>query len=370
MHFQYQAVDNKITLCLSGDFVAYDNVDEKKSFFDALLRSNVQKLLIKVDGLTSWDSSLSAFLYKTIKICQKKNVSCDYKKLPNDLKSLLDLALVVDRNPTQKQNEKMPILEDIGFKTIACFNTIMKGIHFLSDSFLSIGRFLKGKAVMRFVDFVSVLDDCGPKAVLIVSLISFMVGLILAFVGSIQLKTFGAQIYVASLVTIGMIRIMGAIMAGIIMAGRTGASYSATIGTMQVNEELDALKTMGISVIDFLVLPRILALVIAMPILVMLSDFMGMLGGAFVGTLLLDISSTEYWKYAFEAFGLTNFLVGIFHGLVFGFVISLCGCYYGVYCGRKADSVGVSTTKAVVSSIVWMIVLTGVITFFCEVFGI
>ena len=107
-----------------------------------------------------------------------------------------------------------------------------------------------------------------------------------------------------------------------------------------------------------------------MPLLVLLSDFTGILGGAFVGTLMLDIPPEEYWKYALEAFDLTNFLVGIFHGFVFGVVISLCGCYFGVHCGRNADSVGIATTNAVVWSIDWMIVLTGIITFVCEVIGI
>ncbi|MBP1532359.1 MAG: ABC transporter permease, partial [Alphaproteobacteria bacterium] len=181
---------------------------------------------------------------------------------------------------------------------------------------------------------------------------------------------FGAQIYVASLVTIGMCRIMGAIMVGIIMAGRTGSAYAATIGTMQVNEELDALQTMGLSQIDFLVLPRLFALLIAMPILTMLADFMGILGGAFVGVFLMDLPYQEYWRYAMEAFTLNNFLVGIFHGFCFGFIIALCGCYSGLTCGRNADSVGVATTKSVVCSIVWMIVITGIITVICQEIGV
>ena len=197
-----------------------------------------------------------------------------------------------------------------------------------------------------------------------------MVGLILAFVGAVQLKLFGAQIYVASLVTIGMTRIMGAIMIGVIMAGRTGASYAATIGTMQVNEEVDALKTMGIPVSDFLVLPRVLALMITMPFLTIMADFMGIFGGGAVSILMLDIAPQEYWRLSMEALNMANFLVGIFHGFVFGIVIALCGCYYGVFCGRNADSVGVATTKAVVSAIVWMILMTGVITLTCEVMGI
>ena len=182
--------------------------------------------------------------------------------------------------------------------------------------------------------------------------------------------TFSAQIYVASLVAIGMTRIMGAIMVGIIMAGRTGASYAATIGTMQVNEEIDALKTMGIPVADFLVLPRIMALTIATPFLVILADFMGIIGGAAVGVLILDIPAPEYYKYTLNALDMTNFLVGLFHGLVFGIVISLCGCYFGIYCGRNADSVGKATTQAVVSAIVWMIVVTGIITVIFEALGI
>lgn len=167
-----------------------------------------------------------------------------------------------------------------------------------------------------------------------------------------------------------MTRIMGAIMTGIIMAGRTGASYAATIGTMQVNEEVDALKTMGIAPMDFLVLPRMIALVITMPILTMWADFMGMLGGGVVGVYMLGIPLNKYWELSVDAVALNNFLVGIFHGWVFGFIIAVCGCYYGVYCGRNADSVGVATTKAVVSAIIWMIVMTGVITVACEVFGI
>ncbi len=253
---------------------------------------------------------------------------------------------------------------------LSVWQSIKKGMGFIRQSLKSFRRWLAASAVMRKVDFLFALQDCSYKAVGIVSLVSFMVGLILAFVGAVQLKTFGAQIYVASLVAIGMTRIMGAIMVGIIMAGRTGASYAATIGTMQVNEEIDALKTMGIPVTDFLVLPRIMALTLAIPFLVILADFMGIVGGGFVGVLMLDIPYAEYYRYTIDALDMTNFLVGLFHGLVFGVVISLCGCYFGIYCGRNADSVGKATTQAVVTAIVWMIVMTGIITFIFEVLGI
>ena len=275
---------------------------------------------------------------------------------------MLALAFSVDRKPGGENRTFPGLLERVGDWGIDIAVGVKKGTSFLLGAGCSFGRFLFGTAVMRRVDFLFALP--------IVSLISFMVGLILAFVGAVQLKTFGAEIYVASLVTIGMTRIMGAIMTGIIMAGRTGASYAATIGTMQVNEEIDALKTMGIPVGDFLVLPRMTALVMTMPLLTMWADFMGMLGGGFVGVTMLGIPLQRYWELSVEAITLGNFMVGVFHGFVFGIVIAVCGCYYGVYCGRNADSVGIATTRAVVSAIVWMIVMTGIITVVCEVLGI
>lgn len=370
MDLIYQVNNNNLTFVVSGDFVHYDSPQEKEKLYAAATGKDVQKISVQAAHLKKWDSTLVVILFQLAKTAAARKIAFQTSSLPTDLKQLLDLSLAVDRHPAQPNGNTGDFLEQVGDWGITVSTAVQQGISFIWLGVHSLGRLFSGKAVMRAVDFYTALDECGPKALSIVGLISFMVGLILAFVGAIQLKTFGAQIFVASLVTIGMIRIMGAIMVGIIMAGRTGASYAATIGTMQVNEEIDALKTMGIPVADFLVLPRIAALSLTMPLLVLLSDFAGMLGGAFVGTALLGIPAEEYWKYAWEAFGLTNFLVGIFHGIVFGFVISFCGCYFGVYCGRNADSVGVATTNAVVWSIIWMIVLTGIITFFCEVIGI
>ncbi len=233
-----------------------------------------------------------------------------------------------------------------------------------------IGRLAHGRVMVRRVDWWAAFDDVGPRAVLIVSLISFLIGLILAFVGAAQLKLFGAHVYVASLVAIASIRIMGAMMTGIIMAGRTGASYAATIGAMAANEELDALRVMGISRVDFLVLPRLFAMVVCMPILTLLADFMAIIGGMFVGVLMFRIPVAEYLSYTIDALGWQNFSVGIFHGLVYGIIIALCGCYYGLISGRNAGAVGRATTRAVVASIVWMVVATGIITFLFEVLGI
>lgn len=360
--------DDKLNIAFSGSVLGYDSADAVQKIQN-MLQSGIKQVVIKAEDLEQWDSSLLVVIYETLRLAQSSKLKADIKGLPKNLRDLMQLAFADDRKPTHGGTD-YSFLEGIGKATIDLGKTVSSVLSFLRQTMSSLGRFFSGCSVMRGVDFCSALEDCGPKAIAIVSLISFLVGLILAFVGAIQLQTFGAQIYVASLVTIGMCRIMGAIMVGIIMAGRTGSSYAATIGTMQVNEELDALQTMGLSRVDFLVLPRIFALILAMPILTMLADIMGMIGGATVGIFMLDLPYQEYLKYTLNAFNLKNFLVGIFHGFCFGIIIALCGCYSGLTCGRNADSVGVATTKSVVSAIVWMIVTTGIITVICLELGI
>ena len=359
-----EAKKDTFILRLSGNLDAESHKDLSVS--EKVLAA--KKVELVNAGIENWNTDFVMSLYKVLRKTPFENIKM--VSLPDGMEQLLSLALQTPAKLSEKSGHKEPFLERVGGYAIYLGQRFGTGVDFIWQCLLSWRRQLRGKAVYRSKDFWMTLNECGPQALLIVSLISFMVGLILAFVGALQLKTFGAQIYVASLVTIGMTRIMGAIMTGIIMAGRTGASYAATIGTMQVNEELDALKTMGIPRTDFLVLPRMNALFLSMPILVLLSDFMGILGGCFMCVLFWEIPLAEYIKYTTQSFNITNFLVGLFHGVVFAWVIALCGCYFGVHCGRNADSVGVATTQAVVYSIVWMIIMTGLITLACEGLGI
>ncbi len=367
---KYEIDGGVLRLELAGNYLEHIDDEAVQNLCETAEKQTVTAIEVSAANLQKWDSSLVAVLYRLQKTARRRQLPFSGSGLPSGLQRLLKLAFSVDRRPENTTARRQGFLERVGEKGINIVCSAHKGLSFLADAARSLGSFFEGRAVMRREDFLFALEDCGYKALPIVSLISFMVGLILAFVGAVQLKTFGAEIYVASLVTIGMTRIMGAIMTGIIMAGRTGAAYAATIGTMQVNEEIDALKTMGIPIADFLVLPRMTALVLTMPLLTMWSDFMGMLGGGFVGVTMLGIPLPRYWELSIEAINLSNFLVGIFHGFVFGIVIAVCGCYYGVNCGRNADSVGLATTRAVVSAIVWMIVMTGIITVICEVLGV
>jgi len=243
-------------------------------------------------------------------------------------------------------------------------------VHFLGEAVIAFCRFLVGKARFRRIDLALFLQECGAQALGIVTLISFLVGLILAFMGAVQLRQFGAQIYVADLVGLGMTREMGAIMTGVIMAGRTGAAFAAQLGTMQVNEEIDALVTLGIPPMEFLVLPRMLALMVMMPLLCVYADLVGMLAGLVVATGLLDISLVEYVNETRRAVDLGDCALGLVKGSLFGALVALAGCLRGMQCGRSAAAVGAAATSAVVTGIVWIIASDGVLAVITERLGI
>jgi phospholipid/cholesterol/gamma-HCH transport system permease protein len=194
--------------------------------------------------------------------------------------------------------------------------------------------------------------------------------MILAFIGGIQLQMFGAQIFVANLVAIAMVRLMAAIMTGIVMAGRTGGAFAAQLGTMQVNQEIDALKTLGISPMEFLVLPRMLALALMMPLLALYANVMGVLGGALVAVTMPGISAIQYYNQTVEALNLWHLGIGIFSSIVFGVIVALSGCMRGMQCGRSASAVGDAATSAVVTAIVGIIVATAIITIITNVLGV
>ena len=254
------------------------------------------------------------------------------------------------------------MLERVG-NGVLCFADCVHNItRFVFQIFRAIVAVCRRRGATRRIDLWIEIDRAGLRAIPIVCLISFMIGLIIAFVGHMQLEMFGAEIYVAALVAISMIRILGAVMTGIIMAGRTGASYAAEIGTMRVNDEIDALNTMGISPIQFLVVPRVLALTITMPILTILADIVAIFGGMCVAITIMNVSVAEYWQTTLDWLSFNNFAVGVLHGWLFGWVIAIAGCWCGMNTKRTADGVGYATTRAVVTGIVGCIIVTAILT--------
>jgi len=273
-------------------------------------------------------------------------------------------------NQTPTKGESLSFFARIGEYSSQVASSI-KGFHaFLGEVIIGLFNILTGKSKLQFGDFLLHLQNAGAMALPIVSLVSFLVGLILAFVATVQLKIFGAQIFVADLVGIAMARDMGAMMVGIIMAGRTGATYAAQLGTMQVNEEIDALKTLGLRPVEFLVIPRILALSLMMVPLCVYSDLLGIAGGAVVGAGLSDVTLLQYISETQKAVPLTHFFIGMTKCFIYGIIVALVGCRKGLSCGRSAASVGKVTTSAVVTSIVWIIVACAIVTIICYVYEI
>jgi phospholipid/cholesterol/gamma-HCH transport system permease protein len=345
------------------------SAEEVQNRFEA--DAGVKLITFDARELSGWDSGLLSFLTKIINQCAENNITVEQQGLPEGVKKLLQLAFAVpERKGARKAAVRDPLLARIGASTIAAGQASIDTLSFIGDAFLAFLKFFVGQARFQRSDLMLTVQQCGVQGLPIVSLISVLVGLILAFIGAVQLMMFGAQIYVANLVGIAMVRVMGAVMVGVIMAGRTGAAFAAQIGTMQVNEEIDALQTLGISPMEFLVLPRMLALILMMPLLCVYADLMGILGGFIVGVGMLDISATQYINQTIMALNLYHFFIGLFQAFVFGILIALAGCLRGIQCGRNASAVGQATTSAVVTSIVAIVLATAIVTIIANILGI
>ena len=221
----------------------------------------IRQIAFDISALSDWDSGLLSFLTKIINQCSAKNITVNQEGLSEGIQKLLQLAFAVpERKGARKEAVREPLLDRIGTSAINAGQSSIDTLDFIGEAFLAFLKFPVGKARFQRSELMLTIQQCGVQALPIVSLISLLVGLILAFIGAVQLVMFGAQIYVASLVGIAVVRVMGAVMVGVIMAGRTGAAFAAQLGTMQVNQEIDALKTLGLSPMEFLVLPRLLAL--------------------------------------------------------------------------------------------------------------
>jgi phospholipid/cholesterol/gamma-HCH transport system permease protein len=332
----------------------------------------IRRITFDTEELRGWDSGLLIFLIKLQELSsQGRPITVDLEGLSPGIKRLLRLSSAVpERKGARRGEARISFLDRVGDSAIASWKSILQMLEFIGEATVAFMRLFSGRARFRTSDFFLTVQECGAQALPIVSLISILVGLILAFIGAIQLQIFGAQIYVASLVGIGMVRALAAIMTGIIMAGRTGAAFAAQLGTMQVNEEIDALKTLGVPPMEFLVLPRMLALFLMMPLLSLYADLMGILGGMIIGVSMLNLNFMEYFIKTQQSVSIADFVVGLFSAAVFGVLVALAGCKQGMQCGRSASAVGEATTSAVVTSIVSIVVAMALITVVCNVLGI
>ncbi|OZG75116.1 hypothetical protein BTA51_01625 [Hahella sp. CCB-MM4] len=363
---------SQLLVQLQGDWSIHRTLVDHAPILQ-LLEDAAQVREIVVDGsaLGRWDSALVSFLFQLSHIAQSKSLAVVHHALPDGVVRMLSLATAVPRaRGADKKPGHWPLVDRVGVRVIWIFREFMRFVDFLGESLQASHRFLIRKAVYRRDDLMFFLQDAGPSSLGIVTLISVLIGMILAFVGAVQLEKFGASIYVANLVGLSMAREMAAMMTAIIMAGRTGAAYAAQLGSMQVNEEVDALKTMGVSPMEFLVVPRLMALVIMMPLLTVYSNLMGILGGGLVSISMLDLSWSIYFQQISQSVPLVHFSIGLVKSVIFGILVALSGCYMGMNSGRSATAVGAATTSAVVLGIVLIIVFDSLVTILTTVLDI
>lgn len=350
-------------LNLSGEWTTSNQSPSHDRVIEELKNKNIRVLRFDCSALGRWDSSLLTFLLSINSFAEKEKIKFDDHGLPEGVCKLIKLANAVPVVEDQGRNEiDLSLLDRIGNASLRVKGSTGEMFDFIGQVFLSFSRMFTGKAIFRRSDFLVYMQQAGAEAILIVTIINLLIGLIIAFVGAVQLKMFGAEIYVADLVGLGMVRELAPMMTAIIMAGRSGASYAAQLGTMMVNEEIDALITFGFDPIDFLVLPRLMALVLMMPLLTLYADFVGIIGGMTVGVGLLDISFTQYYEETIQALTPLAFLLGIVKGTIYGFLVGFAGCYRGMQSGRSSAAVGASTTSAVVTGIIMIIVASAITT--------
>jgi len=332
----------------------------------------LQRLGFDTAGVSDWDSGLVTFIAGVERLCRERGIDCDPSGLPAGLRSLLALARAVPRHgPEDTGSERSPpFLTKLGEDTIELVRATGEIMTFFGEGILAVRHFLLGRARFRRAELWLLIQEAGADALPIVGLVSFLIGMILGYIADQQLAQFGARIYVADLVGLATVIQIGALITAIVLAGRTGAAYAAQLGSMQVNEEIDALRTLGIEPMEFLVLPRMLALMLMTPLLAIYADLLGILGGAFVGTTVGGLTLTAYLIETQAAIGWNHIIQGLISAAVYGAIVAASGCLRGMQSGRSAAAVGQATTSAVVTAIVFIVIAAAVLTIIFDALGL
>jgi phospholipid/cholesterol/gamma-HCH transport system permease protein len=365
-----EASAGRLVLKAGGDWSiqrtlpALDEVDHRLEAVPA--RGAVQ---LDLSAVTGWDSSLVSVITAFVKKCQARGVTLETASGPPGIQQLAKMALAVPERHVEQPPAKEMFFTRLGKAGISVGSSVVEVFTFTGLAFLALGRLVRGRAVFRWDDTWLIVQRVGAEALGIVAMINFLIGVIVGFVGAVQLREFGATIFMATLVGVAMARELGCIMTGIIMSGRTGASFAAEIGSMKASQEIDALRTLGLSPMDFLVLPRLIAMVLMMPLLTIYGNVVGMIGGAVLAPGF-GISFQQYYDQLVSSVHMTNYLAGVVKSFFFGAIVAGAGCLMGMQSGNSASAVGQATTSAVVAAITAIIALDAVFAFMFTALGI
>ncbi len=324
---------------------------------------SADKIKLYADNLTHFDSSLPAWLHFHL----KDRPDADIELLPPRLRSLVCMAKA--KSTLQQEDDSLGFLENIGEWGIESTSSWNRAIEHVGHTAISVMKAVSGRARVNWTEFRMQLQIAGVDALPIVALLGFLTGLIMAYVGLIQLKQVGATVYVANLVALAMAREMGALMTGIIACGRTSTAFASQLASMNVSQETDALRALGVDDVEYLALPRILAVTVMVPLLSVFATFIGVFGGMTVACAG-ELSVEQYVNQAILAVSWKSFLAGLVKSVFFGFIAAWAGCYRGSVARRSALGVGEAATSAAVLGITLIVVADAVFAVLFNLYGI
>jgi phospholipid/cholesterol/gamma-HCH transport system permease protein len=320
-----------------------------------------ETVTLDLAGIERLDTAGAWLLLRTEHELEGQGNTVKFRNLHSHLVPLFDQVraggiVVPARHPRPPHHTITGFLERLGRISLGLIARVFSLLSFFGVICITAGGILFHPRRLRITPLVAQMEQTGVNAVPIVGLLSFLIGIVLAYQGAEQLRRFGAEIYTVNLLGVGVLRELGVLMAAIIIAGRSGSAFTAQIGTMRVNEEIDAMRTIGLDPIEVLVIPRLFGLMLTLPMLTLFADLLGILGGALMSWVSLDIAPQQFTRQLQSALYAWTLWIGLIKAPFFAFIIALIGCYEGFQVARSAESVGRQTTLAVVESIFLVIV--------------
>jgi phospholipid/cholesterol/gamma-HCH transport system permease protein len=360
------AAGDALEVALAG---TWQITDARPSWPAVLGAQHPARVRLRADDVAKWDTSLLLFLFEAQQWCRVTGAYCDTDALPEKIRTLL-AQLAASHETSVPFDRSENFLTSVGLATQDTLTQAREISHFVGECVLSTMRLVRSPRRFRWRDCLDEMQQCGAMALPIVGLVSLLVGVTLAYTGAIVLRQYGGDIYLADLIGLSMVREMGAVMTGVVLAGRTGAAFAATLGNMKANEEIDALETLGIPAVQFLVLPRLLALAVMMPLLALYANALGILGGLSVAYGLLAIPPTAFWVEMLTIVDLSDITTGVIKAVAFGLIIGLAGCLRGLQADRSAAGVGRAATSAVVTALLLMIIADAIFAVLFNALGV
>jgi phospholipid/cholesterol/gamma-HCH transport system permease protein len=344
------------TIALSGDWLTRSEVHAPEIV--RLCRNpTIQRVMFDTSRLGQWDTVLVAFLWDIKRAVTASGTAFDDSALPPSARQLVNLLPAAPRKQRRPPRHLFRPLSWTLAKAIDLLVEVGGSTELLVETAAGSAKLLLGRARFRGVDLLADLLNAGPRAVAIVGTVNFLVGAILAFIGAAELRQYAAETYVPSLVGVASVRELASVVTAIVMAGRTGGAYAARIATMQGNDEIAALRVLGIPIGEFLILPSVLSLCLAMPILYLLGCLIAILGGLAVSTVSLGFTAMHYLRETLDAVPLSDFVFGAAKSVAFAALIGTVSCRMGLKAARSARAVGDAATGAVVANIIGIIAL-------------